>query len=563
MTIQTNSHDGVARSRAGLRMLLTSGLATVFAASLIGSASANDDRFFSGPALTKARQTQATPVSLKRRHARSRHWQSAEPKSKNGPEKLQGPLELVISIRSQKITLYANGEPAGTSIISTGVPGHATPMGVFSVIEKDRYHHSNIYSGAPMPYMQRITWSGVALHQGMVTGHPASHGCIRLPQAFAQRLWGITQVGVRVIIAPEDVSPVAITDERLFAMKQKPGVSPVAERAPDPVPAAKIRLATNAEVTDSPTLPASTEQAPAAQPAAVEPIVTQPAAVAETPAAQPAASAPETTQSTATEPPTPESIAAELATTPPTFNEPATTASTTPEPTATQQTTAEPAPAQSTAAEPAANVAPVADGATVTDLIRGTVAKETAEKAKEIEAAQAAERATEIANAKSPDVEKSKPVATAKQYPERPGAITVFISRSLGKLFVRRGFWPVFDTPVKIAQPERPFGTHVFTALEPKDDKGALRWNVVTLPNASTVSTQPLTRAQRKAGMAAPQPTRASGVNPSEVLGRITIPDEALERITEMMTPGASLIISDLGMSGETVRGTDFIIVTR
>ncbi len=531
MTINKNSGSTVRLSRAATRALLASGLATVFAAGLGGSASAYEGGLFSG--LTAARPTQATPVYLKRRHARSRRMQTAEPGKPKGPEKLEGPLELVISIRSQKITLYANGEPAGTSIISTGVPGHATPMGVFSVIEKDRYHHSNIYSGAPMPYMQRITWSGVALHQGMVTGHPASHGCIRLPQAFAQRLWGITQVGVRVIIAPEDVSPVAISDVRLFAMTQKP--APVAEIAP----AAKIRLATNAEVTDAPTLPASAETAPATQPAAVEPVAAQPT-TADT--ATPAAAEPATTQSIAAEPATTQS-AEELATTPPTFAVPATT--------------------QSTAAEPANTVGPIEDGATVTETIRAVQAKEAAEKARQVEAAQAAEHAAEIANAKSPAFEKSKLLATAKQYPERPGAITVFISRSLGKLFVRRGFWPVFETPVKIAQPDRPFGTHVFTALEPKDDKSALRWNVVSLPNANTVQAPPMTRAQRRAAALLPQPPRASRIDPSDVLGRITIPDEALERITEMMTPGASLIISDLGLSGETNRGTDFIIVMR
>ena len=75
-----------------------------------------------------------------------------------------------------------------TRSVATGVPGHADAEGVFSVIERDRFHHSNIYSGAPMPFMQRITWSGVALHEGAGIGHPASHGCIRMPHEFAARL---------------------------------------------------------------------------------------------------------------------------------------------------------------------------------------------------------------------------------------------------------------------------------------------------------------------------------------------------------------------------------------
>src|SRR2546430_3535904 len=107
-------------------------------------------------------------------------------------------------------TLYSDGQPIAYSRVSTGVPGHPTPTGVFSVIQKDRWHHSNIYSNAPMPFMQRITWSGVALHQGVVTGRPASHGCIRLTHDFARRLWSLTKVGVRVIVARDEVAPVEI-----------------------------------------------------------------------------------------------------------------------------------------------------------------------------------------------------------------------------------------------------------------------------------------------------------------------------------------------------------------
>ena len=80
-------------------------------------------------------------------------------------------------------------------------------MGVFSVIQKDRYHHSNIYSGAPMPYMQRITWGGVALHAGVLPGYPASHGCIRMPGSFAVKMWGWTKMGARVIVTPGELSP--------------------------------------------------------------------------------------------------------------------------------------------------------------------------------------------------------------------------------------------------------------------------------------------------------------------------------------------------------------------
>ena len=87
--------------------------------------------------------------------------------------------------------------------------GHPTPMGVFSVIQKHKLHHSNIYSGAPMPYMQRITWSGIAMHAGVLPGYPASHGCIRMPMAFAVKMWNWTRMGARVIVTPGEITPAA------------------------------------------------------------------------------------------------------------------------------------------------------------------------------------------------------------------------------------------------------------------------------------------------------------------------------------------------------------------
>ena len=134
----------------------------------------------------------------------------------------KGPLQLVVSINTQKVTLFSNGVRVAQGPVSTGVRGHRTPMVVFSVIEKDRYHHSNIYSGAPMPYMQRITWSGVALHEGELPGHPASHGCIRMSHDFAMRLWPITKLGVRVTVARDELTPTEFAHAKLFVPRSKP-----------------------------------------------------------------------------------------------------------------------------------------------------------------------------------------------------------------------------------------------------------------------------------------------------------------------------------------------------
>src|SRR4249920_3968153 len=125
---------------------------------------------------------------------------------------------LLPTVRRQSLLVCMRSiDLVARSSVSTGVQGHPTPIGVFSIIGKELWHRSNIYSAAPMPYMQRITWSGIALHAGVLPGHPASHGCIRLAKDFAIRLWHLTKRGTRVIIAPNNVDPVQIASPRLFS----------------------------------------------------------------------------------------------------------------------------------------------------------------------------------------------------------------------------------------------------------------------------------------------------------------------------------------------------------
>jgi hypothetical protein len=119
----------------------------------------------------------------------------------------QGPVTVIISLATQRAYAYRNGVPIGASTVSTGAPGHETPTGVFVILQKAVKHRSNKYSNAPMPFMQRLTWDGIAMHAGRLPGYPASHGCIRLPAAFAKLLFGITKLGLTVVITDNPLAP--------------------------------------------------------------------------------------------------------------------------------------------------------------------------------------------------------------------------------------------------------------------------------------------------------------------------------------------------------------------
>lgn len=194
-------------------------------------------------------------------HAPARHKhpdreETSRPREKAPAQEAQkGPLQIIISIADQRISVYDGGALIAQSSVSTGVPNHPTPSGIFSVISKQRWHRSNLYSDAPMPYMQRITWSGIALHAGVLPGYPASHGCIRLKWDFAIRLWHLTKRGTRVIIARNDVRPVEIANPRL------PQSRPTAAYAP-PKTAAAISDNATIGAAGVPSLPTSADDPP-------------------------------------------------------------------------------------------------------------------------------------------------------------------------------------------------------------------------------------------------------------------------------------------------------------
>src|SRR3982074_1564088 len=164
------------------------------------------------------------------RRQKARHQAKKIEAPEKGSAKPQGPLIIAISIERQSLKIYdANGLFAETPI-STGMRGHPTPMGVFSIIQKHKFHHSNIYSGAPMPYMQRITWSGVAMHAGVLPGYPASHGCIRMPMAFAAQMWNWARMGAGVAVPPGEMTPAKFSHPLLAEQKLMP--QPVAADEP-------------------------------------------------------------------------------------------------------------------------------------------------------------------------------------------------------------------------------------------------------------------------------------------------------------------------------------------
>jgi lipoprotein-anchoring transpeptidase ErfK/SrfK len=130
-----------------------------------------------------------------------------------------GPLLVIVNIKEQMAYVYRNGLRIGRSSVSTGKTGHETPTGVFTILQKNKDHRSNIYNNAPMPYMQRLTWDGIALHAGKIPGYPASHGCVRLPYKFSELLFGVTTTGVTVVIAEEHAAPAVVSGPPLVPKK--------------------------------------------------------------------------------------------------------------------------------------------------------------------------------------------------------------------------------------------------------------------------------------------------------------------------------------------------------
>jgi lipoprotein-anchoring transpeptidase ErfK/SrfK len=488
-----------------------------------------------------------------RRNAIDKKTQAAE---KETGAKPQGPLVISISIDQQKIRVYDSNGLFAEDRVSTGMKGHPTPMGVFSIIQKHRMHHSNIYSGAPMPFMQRITWSGVAMHQGVLPGYPASHGCIRMPAAFAVKMWNWTKIGARVLVTPGEMTPAPFSHPLLVTQKVAP--QPVADDLPKVEAPLGVKSDKGADATHEVGKPTDTAETKLELRSTVGHARTH---TADAGGAMPNNAA--VTMSDAS----PAGASGEAATVKAAEAKPEGAKSEEAKP-ETAKAEAKPAPAEAEVSVKAEDkaVEPKTDAKAEAKV---EAPKETpkAESAKSDEPAKAVTEAPAKKDpSRLPGLERPKPEL------KREGQVAVFISRKDGKLYVRQNFKPLFDVPVTIAASEKLLGTHVFTAEVDKSDPNTLRWSVVSVPvtarNAQRIDEDERATRRRKVAAVVPvvsKPAAAPNTNsPAEALDRITVPPDVMAKIAEALTSGASIIVSDQGINqGETGEGTDFIVRLR
>jgi hypothetical protein len=477
------------------------------------------------------------------------------------------PIMAIVSLRSQGITVYDTAGWIMRAPVSTGTTGRETPAGIFTVLQKEVDHHSNLYDDAWMPHMHRITWSGIALHGGPLPGYAASHGCIRLPYDFASRLYEVTKVGMRVIISPGDVTPVEIAHPALF--KPKPGAADAAAA----LAAEAAGAARKADEARRMAAAAAREAAQAAAPAHAAEKLKQKAeqrlaaaeqALGRAQAAEAKPAAEEEKAKAAEAERTAEEEKARAVETEQTADDArANAAEATKRAEAARIRAAETTKkAEGARARAAEAMQKAEDGKTkaAADLAAAdaqlTGAK--ADQQARLDAAEAARKASAEA-----DKQRTETAAAASKAARDLEPASVFISRKTQRLYVRQAFQPVLDVPVTIQDPDRPIGTHVFTATERIDGSPDLRWNVVSLPSGRTDSRVAAARTARGNTVAdvEPSPAPADGSGAKAALDRITIPADVAERISGMISPRSSVIISDEALSPETGKGTEFIVV--
>jgi hypothetical protein len=495
------------------------------------------------------------------------------------PFSVDGPLIAVISTGNQHIRVFDRNGMVASAKVSTGRNGHETPEGVFSIIERKVEHNSNLYDDASMPFMQRITWTGVALHEGSVPGYRASHGCIRLPSGFAERLFRTTKIATRVVIVPHDGVPLPLSHPVLF----QPGPPPP---APKPSPATEAA---------APAQPAPGDAAASAQPAPGDTAASasdQPMVVGVALAAEPAAAA----APTAPEPP----VAAPAPTPPaPTGAElkarraaaerrqtelatAVTEARASARPRFVEQGQAEKALRQALAlahraerhaqaleeAVLAARWGADEDSAIAAHLdalIELALAQGREETAREVSVEKAAAARAAQDTVRKLEAERQAAQNEARVITRKLAPITIFVSRQTGRIYVRQAFREVMDVPVTIRDPDRQLGTHVFTALDAGENSETVKWVALSVDGPAAEASEAEQSHKRRRGEGrksaghAGDPLQAARM----ALDRIEMPQEVLARVMPVLQPGSTLIVSDLGPSVETGPGTDVVVQTK
>ena len=483
-----------------------------------------------------------------------------------------GPLIAVVSIGRQRVTVYDRNGVVAQSPISSGSRGHDTPEGVFSIIEKKEEHFSNLYDDAPMPFMQRITWSGVALHAGSLPGYPASHGCIRLPYGFASNLFKMTRLNTRVVVVPGDVAPMSIAHPALFQPKfaeveqvAKPGKS--APPAIEIIASDPSRLATQFRPVDAdasdrpmmlggrigkPAVPEASEPALAPQKAIVSPL--EAAKAAKMAAAEKVAAAARAADNARLvhKARLTDAAKAQRSLGPAEYN------------LRRLESRSQQLQLQVRQARTEMQIEKARE-VYVRSLEDVIVASRTAREARAGLAALQAEIKAALEGAKSAEQLRTQAANEARAAERLADPISVFVSRRAGRLYIRQGRVPVTDMPISISEPQKPIGTHVFTAVEATNGGRNVAWNIVTVqaPGGSGAAIVQSGGKGRRGAAPPPAAEPSSVAHGTAALNRIEFPAEALARITPYLQPGSSLIVSDLGPSVETGQGTDFVVQTR
>jgi L,D-transpeptidase catalytic domain len=451
------------------------------------------------------------------------------------------PLMAIVALKEQRVTIYDADGQIMRAPVSSGQTDYETPAGIYSVIQKEAEHYSNLYDDASMPFMQRITWSGIALHAGPLPGYAASHGCVRMPYEFAKHLFDITKIGMRVIVARDDVHPVEITHPVLFR--------------PRPI---QNEIALASQSTGRPT---SSEEANLMRVGIVAPEATE----SEVPS--PAGSAKHVL--------TLKSIVAAKSAEADAAVRKADAARLIADRKAAEaarfvraQRTAEGAKlrgeGQLKAAEQMLETATAPEAIQRAEDAKAKALNKLAEAKAQLEfvtaqlqpSAEAAARAREEAQAA--EAAKVAALDAAKEARRKMAPLSAFISRQTQRLYVRQAFQPLFESPVTIRDADKPIGTHIYTALDYMNGGADVRWSVVSMYESPTRRDAGSNGKSRRGDN---NPIASDASVARAALDRIEIPQEALDRISEVVPPGSSLIISDEGLSKETGKDTEFVIL--